>query len=244
MSRMRRSAAGYSLIEVLIALSVLTVAMGVTYGSVIAQARRQASQAMVSEAMYSGRAAMKMLTAQINNAGFGVPTADVPSSAATIITAEPAKLSFWSSTTTAHTYLTLAAAKDARSVTVLSSAGIRTGASFYIASATRWSLATVQSVSNSIVQLDRGLAYDFPAGSFAFPVEQVTFDLAEGALRRNGHTFIPNVSDLRFTYDSATPASIRVITINLTVAARGIDLGGVTRTVTLAARVAPPNLVL
>jgi prepilin-type N-terminal cleavage/methylation domain-containing protein len=242
MNRAQRG--GYSLIEVLIALSVLTVAMGVAYGSVIAQARRQASQAMVSEAMYSGRAAMSMLTAQINNAGFGVPTADTPSAAATIITADPTKLSFWSSTTTAHTYLTAAAAKDARTVVVLSSAGIRAGASLYVASSTRWCLATVQSVLNGVVQLNAGLAYDFAVGSLAFPVEQVTFDLADGTLRRNGHSFIPNVSDLRFTYDSVVPSAVRVITVNLTVAARGIDLGGVKRTVTLAARVAPPNLVL
>lgn len=243
-SRVRAHAAGYTLIEVLVALAVLSVAMGAAYGSVIAQTRRHAAQAMLSEALFAGRTAMNVLTAQIGNAGFGVPAASTPSTAVSIAAAEPTRFSFWSSTTTTHTYLTAPAVRGDRTVAVLSVSGIRPGTSLYVVSSTRWFLGTVLSVRDRVVQLDRDVTYNFAAGSLAFPVEQVSFDLAEGALRRNGRMFIPNVTGLTFSYDAKVPEQIRVITISLTVQARGVDLGGVRRTVTVGARVAPPNLDL
>lgn len=241
-----RGAGGYSLIEVLVAIAILGIAMGTAYGSVIVQMRRHAAQAMVSETLYAGRTAFQVLTEQVANAGFGVPTATTPSAAASIVAAEPARLSFWTNVGTTHTYLTAAALTGSFTMTVLSSHGLGAGANVYVTDSNRWVLGTVQSASGTTVQLSRALGYNFAAGSLVFPVEQVTydFDAANGALRRNGRALIPNVTDLLFTYDSATPERIRVITISLTVQTRGVDLGGTRRAITLGARVAPPNLAL
>jgi hypothetical protein len=187
---------------------------------------------------------MNVLAAQITNAGFGVPTTSNPSSAASIIAAQPTRFSYWSSPATTHTYLAEPAVPGSRTVVVLSGSGIAPGTGLYIASASRWFLGTVQSVRSAVVQLDREFTHTFAAGSLVVPIEQVTFDLADGALRRNGRVLVPNVTNLTFTYDSAMPEQIRVITISLTMQVRGIDLGGVRRALTFGARVAPPNLAL
>jgi hypothetical protein len=95
------------------------------------------------------------------------------------------------------------------------------------------------------VQLTAPLTYSFGAGSFVAPVESVTYELTKGSLLRNGHALIPNVTDLRFTYDSDQPAAIRLITVSMTVAARVADPAAKkTRTVTMGTRITPPNLVL
>lgn len=237
-------AAGYSLLEVLVALALMGIAMGSTYGSVIAQMRRQAAQAMQSEALHAGRAAMKVVTAQISNAGFGVPTVSIPSAAATIITAQPTVFSFWSNVSVAHTYLTAAAATGNRTLAVLSGSGIALGTGIYVADASRWFRGSVKAVRTNAIDLNQDLTYNFAAGTPVIPIEQVTFDFAGEALRRNGRVFIPNVTNLSFTYDAVAPEQIRRITISLTLRARGPDLGGVRRTITLGAVVAPPNLAL
>ena len=94
------------------------------------------------------------------------------------------------------------------------------------------------------MQLSPALSSAFAAGAMVTPAEPVTYELIKGALVRNGHVFIPNVTALEFAYDAATLAQIHLITVRMTVQARASDLGGLRRTVTLAARVAPPNLVL
>lgn len=245
MNRPRLSGAGgYTLIEMLVALALMGIVMGGAYGSLIAQMRRQAAQAMQSEAMHAGRLAMNVVAAQIANAGFGVPTATSPSAAGSIIAAEPTRLSFWTNVATAHTYLTAAAKSGSRSVTVLSVSGIQPGASLYIADSSHWFRGSVGAATGTTVELDQELTYNFAAGTLIIPIEQVTFDVADGALRRNGRMFIPNVTSLSFTYDAEKPEQIRRITIILTLQARGTDLGGVRRTITLGAVVAPPNLAL
>ncbi|MDX2166350.1 MAG: type II secretion system protein [Deltaproteobacteria bacterium] len=247
---MKRSAhrlagrAGLTLIEVLVVAGLLGVVMSLAYGSVIAQMRRHAGQMLLSEAMHSGRSAFNVLTDQIELAGFGVPTASTPSKAPMLVTTDPTKLSFWVSTRAVHSYLTAAAALGATTVKLLSTSGLKVGGTVYIADATRWYSGTISAVRNDAIDVKPALTYNFPAGSSLTPVELVTFDYADGALRRNGKVLIPNVTSLAFTYDAKTPAAVRIVTVALSVQTRAAEARVGRRTVSLATRVAPPQLAL
>jgi len=220
-----RGSAGLTLLEVLIATGLLSLVMAAAYTSLIAQLRQHAAQMLTSETMHAGRSAFDVMAADLNNAGFGVP---MPST-----------------TATAHTYLSAAAALDANAVSVLSTTGIRAGGRVYISDLNRWHLGTVKSVSGTTVRLTGKLAYNFPAGTLVTPVELITYRVTRGALTRNGRAIIPNVTNLRFTYDSATLASIRTITAELSVQARASAIpGAARRTITLASRITPVNLAL
>jgi prepilin-type N-terminal cleavage/methylation domain-containing protein len=233
-----------SLIEILVALAISSLCLVIAYGSVMLQMRRQAAQAAVSESQHASRLAFDVLTEQIANAGFGVPQPTSPSAAPTIIAAEPTRLSFWTNTRTYHTYLRTGVTADARQLSVLAATGIAAGGSVYICDDTHWVLRGVQSVSGTTVDLTATLSSSFAAGSLILPIEQVTFAFADGALQRNGHPMLSNVTNLQFTYDSTTAADIRRITIAMTVQSRLADVGGTRRSITLAALVAPPNLTL
>ncbi|MGH7786727.1 MAG: PulJ/GspJ family protein [Candidatus Binatia bacterium] len=240
-----RATAGTSLVEVLVTVGILGIAMGVAYTSVIAQLRRHATEMVVAETMSAGRTAFDVMRDQVAMAGFGVPVGGAPSTAATIVTAEPSRLSFWASTRGAHTYLAAAAAKGGRTYNVLNSGTLKVGGSVYLADASRWYLGTVESLKGTSVQVGSDLPYDFAPGALVVPVELITFELAKGNLVRNGRVFIPNVSSLVFTYDATAPADVRVVTVSMSVATRSADPStGKRRTLTLGGRVAPPNLPL
>lgn len=240
-----RASAGTSMVEVLVTVGILGVAMAVAYTSVAAQLRRHATEMVVSETMSAGRNAFDVMREQVAMAGFGVPVGNSPSVAATIVTAQPSKLSFWSSTRGNHTYLTAAAAKGVRTYTVLSSANLTVGGSVYLADASRWYLGTVESLNGNTVRVATDLTYAFAAGALVVPVELVTFELNKGSLVRNGRVLIPNVSTLAFTYDAVAPGDIRIVTISMSVTTRKVDPStGQRRTLTLGSRVAPPNLPL
>jgi prepilin-type N-terminal cleavage/methylation domain-containing protein len=239
-----RGGRGTTLIEVLVSTAIFAVVIGTAYASLIAQIRRQASQMMVAEMLHAGRLAFDEMTQEIANAGFGVPNAAVPSVAPSIVVADPSKLQFWTVVSTAHTFLTAAAATNASTVSVLSAAGLKSGASVYISDQSRWYLGTVRSINGNTLQLAPALTYTFGAGSLVTPAVLVTYELANGALTRNGHSFIPNVTALQFTYDGKTPGTVTLIDVSMTVRARATDVGGTRSMVTLGARIAPPNLVL
>jgi prepilin-type N-terminal cleavage/methylation domain-containing protein len=236
---------GNSLMEVLVAILLLSLLMAAGYTSLFSQFRAYASQSMVSESLSDERTALRVMADQIWMAGYGVPTASTPSKAAELITATPTQLSFWSKSNAVHTYLTANALKNATSVTVLSNTGLKVGTSVYITDTTNWYFGTVQSVTGTSATVTPALTYAFLAGSQLTPVEQVTFTLVGNQLQRNGHRFIGNVTGLAFTYDSATLSAIRVITVQLTVQTRAAKPGTGTRVATtMTTRIAPPNLGL
>jgi prepilin-type N-terminal cleavage/methylation domain-containing protein len=247
MSRLRSRLArceGMTMVEVLVVAGLLGLAMSAAYGSVIAQMRRHSGQMLLSEAMHSGRSAFNVLTDQIELAGFGVPTATLPNEAPMLVTTEPTKLSFWVSPGASHSFLTAAAAVGATTLKVLSTAKWTVGSTVYLADATRWYTGKITAVRTDAIDVSPGLTYNFAAGSSLTPVQLVTFDLVDGALRRNGKTLIPNVTSLAFTYDAKTPSAVRVVTIALTVQTRAIEAKTGRRTVSLATRIAPPHLAL
>src|SRR5262249_42925230 len=144
-----------------------------------------------------------------------------------------------------HTYLSAIALRNATTLSVLSAQGLTAGTAVYISDSSDWYSGTVQRTDGTTIVLSPALTYNFGAGSLVIPVEQVTFELIGTSLMRNGHTFIPNVSSLQFTYDSATLNAIRSIGIRLGVNTRSVD-PNTSRpiSVTVSTQVAPPNLAL
>jgi len=236
---------GYSLVELMVATVVLSVVMAAAYGNLISQMRTYATERLLTETEDDARVAMRILTDQIEMAGFGVPIAATPSSATRIVTAAPTELSFWTKVTAAHTYLAAAAAVGATSIVVASATGLAKGQKIYVSDVNRWYLGTIQSISGSTVALNPTLTYAVGAGSLVTPVEQVTFKLVGTELQRNGKRFIKNVTGLTFAYDAVTPTAIRQITVTLSVQTRGVSATTRKRIhESLSVKAVPPNLAL
>jgi prepilin-type N-terminal cleavage/methylation domain-containing protein len=236
---------GTSLVEVLIAIGLLGLLMSAAYGSLVAQMRTHATQMMVAETMNAGRSAMSILTQQVGLAGFGVPAANNPSPAPTFVAAERSRLSFWANVSTAHTFVAAAALENGREVDVVSAAGLQKGDSIYISDSDVWYIGAIESVSGNRLRLASPLSANFVAGSLVTEIEQVTFEVVDRQLRRNGRPLASGVTGLAFTYDAKSLEAIRVVGIRLQVETRDIDPGTGRRvSLSLAAEVAPPNLAL
>lgn len=242
---LRASARGTSMVDVIVAVALLSILMAASYGSLAMQLRTFGTQAMMSQSMNEARVAFQVMTDQVAMAGFGVPSATVPAATTKLVTATTTQLSFWTRVDAGHTYLSVAAPANASAVTVVSAAGLAAGTSVYITDTNRWYFGSVQQVSGTTVRLTPRLTYDFSAGSPLIPVERVTFEVLGNELRRNGHRFIDHVTDLTFAYDSATLSAIRRITMQLTVQTPAVDPATRQRqSVALTTQVTPPNLGL
>jgi len=236
---------GISLIEVLVAISLLGLIMGAAYTGLISQVRAYAAQTMMAETMHTARTTLDILAEQIAMAGFGVPIAIAPSVAPVLLTIEPQRLSFWANASGARTYLGALAAKGDRSVSVLSTQEMTEGTSVYITDMTDWYFGEIAKADGTTLQITPKLSYNFTAGALVTPVQQITFELADGQLLRNGHVFVPDVQDLRFTYDADVSDQVTMIGIRLTLRTRAVDAGSGERlSVTVSTQVAPPNLTL
>lgn len=239
----RHSQAGVSIVELMVATVLLSLIMAAAYSNLIAQVRTHATQQLTTESMHDARTAIRIMSDQIEMAGFGVPAATTPSAAARLVTATATKLTFWTKVTATHTYLAAAASAGTSTITVASATGLKAGMSLYVCDSSRWYFGSIRTVTGSSVSLASTLTYNFAAGAPVTPVEQVTFELVGTDLVRNGRRFIGNVTGLTLAYDSTTLADIRQITISLSVQTRAKDL--LTRKrlpFTLTTRVAPPNL--
>jgi len=245
MTATARRDAGYSLIEVLVATAILSVALGVLYGSVVAQMRRHVGQTLLAETMHAERAAFDAVAQQIGMAGYGVPIADTPRRPAMLLEATPTRLRFWTNPQATRAFLATAAKLGDRALTVTSSAGFRTGHTVFVTDGSRWASAAFASAKGDQISLGQALTYNFAAGALVVPIEEVTLEFAKGALWRNGVQAITNVDDLRFTYDAATPAAVRVVSITMTMRTRVPEPGTRDRVAVLATtRIAPPSLAL
>jgi prepilin-type N-terminal cleavage/methylation domain-containing protein len=245
MSPGRRNAAGYSLLEVLVATAILSVALGVLYGSLVAQMRRHVGQTLLAETMHAERAAFDAVAQQIGMAGYGVPIADTPRRPAMLLETGPTRLRFWTNPQATRAFLTSAAKLGDRNLTVTASAGFRPGHTVFVTDGSRWASAALAGAKGDQISLGQALPYNFAAGALVVPIEEVTLEFAKGALWRNGVRAISNVDDLRFTYDAATPAAVRVVSITMSMRTRVPEPGTRDRVTVLATtRIAPPSLAL
>ncbi len=240
-----RSQRGATVVECMVATTVLAVLMAAACSSLILQLRTHGAQRLVIERLNDTRMALGVMAEQVKMAGFGVPSATAPGAAAKLISATTTRLSFWTKVSAGHTYLTAAATQNASSISVLSVACLPPGTSFYITDTKQWYFGTTQQTVGSSVSITPPLTYTFAAGSPVTPVEQVTFELVGEELRRNGHRLINNVTGLTFTYDATALSAIRQVTIALAARTRASDPADVEPGIlVVTTRVAPPNLGL
>lgn len=245
MQRPHGSERGTTMAEVMVATAILSIAMACTYASIATQMRTHATQTMVSECMNETRMALRVMSDQVDMAGFGVPSATTPSTAPKLVTATASQLTYWSKLSGGHTYLVATAARNSVTITVLSAVPLTAGTAFYITDMNRWYSGSVQQVVGNTVTITPALTYDFSPGSLVTPVEQTTFQLDGDQLQRNGHTIIRNVTGLRFTYDASSVSAVRRIGITLSAQTIAVDLAtGQRLAFTLTTQVAPPNLAL
>lgn len=245
MTRRGRDCAGFTVVEILVSAAVLSVALGVAYGSIVSQMRRHVGQTMLAETMHAGRTAFEVLAQQIAMAGFGVPVAETPRRLAMLETAEATRLQFWTNVGGTHTYLTAAAKLGARDLTVMSATGFRTGQTVVVTDGTRWSRGAFAAGKGAALTLAEPLTYNFAAGALVVPIEVVTLEFAKGGLWRNGRQLIGDLPELRFEYDAKQPGEVRVVSVTMTVQTRAAEPGtSARRTITLGTRVAPANLAL
>lgn len=240
-----RRDAGFTLIEVLISTAVLSVALGVLYGSVVAQMRRHIGQTLLAETMHAERVAFDALAQQIGMAGFGVPIATTPRRPPMLTVTEPTRLGFWTNLRATRAHLTASARLGARELTVSSTAGFRDGLTVFVTDGTRWASAAFAGARGETISLGAALPYNFAAGALVVPIEEVTLRFADGALWRNDVRVIGGIEDLRFTYDAPTAGAVRVVSVSMTMRTRIAEPG--TRapvSLTATTRIAPPSLAL
>jgi prepilin-type N-terminal cleavage/methylation domain-containing protein len=236
---------GFSLIEVMVATTLLALVMAAAYSNLMNQMRVHAAQRLVTETMNDARSAVRMMMEQLEMAGFGVPVATSPSIAPKLVTATPTEVSFWTKVNATHTFLTAAVAPGSTGLDVLSADGISRGMSIYVSDPRKWSFGTVQSVSGTRISVSPALSAEFNAGSLVTPVEQVTFTWRNHQLLRNGRRYIANVPQLTFGYDARSLDAIRQVDVVLTVQARTSDpKTGRPYQQTMTGHAVPPNLAL
>lgn len=245
MSRPRLGSSGLTLLEVLVSTAVLSVALGVAYGSVVAQMRRHVGQTLLAETMHAQRLAFDALVRQVDMVGFGVPIAETPRRSPMLVTIEPTRLVFWTNLQATRAFLTADARLGARELALTTTARFAAGQTIIITDGTRWSSAEFASSKGDRLVLDDALTYNFAAGALVVPIEEVTLEFAKEAVWRNGIRLFTNVQDLRFGYDAEQASNVRVVSITMTMQTRAAEPGTVDRrSVTISTRIAPPNLDL
>src|SRR5947207_56767 len=204
---MRKGSAGYSLMELLAAVLVLSVGMAAVVVAFAVQSRaylRADTQATMEANLRLG---MNMVTESLRNARYGVPTANLSSwvpwvagfnSNPTITTngSNPAVISVASATS--QPVATLTARVDAAATTlfVSSSSQLNTSAlSLLLIGDSENALVTAVNSTqltidtNPLVAGNQGLARAYPSGTPVYRVDVITFQVASGTsqLTRDDH---------------------------------------------------------
>src|SRR3989441_8678316 len=204
---MRRASAGYSLVELLVAVLVLSVAMAAVVVVFSAQDRaylRADTQATMEANLRLG---MNMVTESLRNGKYGVPSANLSSwitwvsgftSNPTITTngSNPAVISVASATSKPVATLTAHVDAAATTIYVSSSSQLDTGAQrlLLIGDSENALITGVNSTAltidtNPLLAGNQGLARAYPAGTPVYRVDVITFQVASGTsqLTRDDH---------------------------------------------------------
>src|SRR2546427_7659023 len=205
---MRRASAGYGLVELLVAVLVLSVAMAAVVVVFSAQDRaylRADTQATMEANLRLG---MNMVTESLRNGKYGVPTANLSSwttwvsgftNNPTITTngSNPAAISVASATSKPVATLTAHVDAAATTIYVSNSSQLNTGAQslLLIGDSENALITGVNSTAltidtNPLLGGNQGLARAYPAGTPVYRVDVLTFQVATGSsqlLRNDNH---------------------------------------------------------
>ncbi|MBI4518254.1 MAG: prepilin-type N-terminal cleavage/methylation domain-containing protein [Deltaproteobacteria bacterium] len=245
MIRKRTRQRGNSLVELMVATVLLTMLLGVIYSAFASQGHTYAAQTQLTETMTGVRAALQVMTDQIALAGYGVPSANSPSTATKLVTATSSTLTFVANINCVQSFLSAGASKNAGSIQLVSSAGFEVQDAIYVSDGSNWYSGAVSSMNGNTLNVTPALTFAFAAGTPVNPVNSVTFRFEDGRLKRNDQSVAGNVTGITFTYDSAQLSAIRRIGVTLSAQTRSlVGSNGQPLAVSLSTEVAPKNLGL
>jgi len=235
---LRHQERGFSLVELLIAMSISGVIFGATVTFFITQRRYLAVQEQVTDMVQSGRIAMDTIVREVRMAGYGAPStafaAWIPWVSVTTnpqITqgsgVAPDVLSVVGSLDTSAVSLAAAAVIGGTSLTVSTGGGSKfnttTQGLIYIGAS---ELAVVKAVAGDTLTIDtnptspgnQGLTRSYAVGTSVELVQVMTYQINANTLQRNDNTgaadqpvsVADNIEDLQITQNGTT------LTISLT----------------------------
>lgn len=249
MSRPRSKAeAGFTLVELLIAMAISGIMLGSMFSFFIVQRRYLAAQEQVTEMLQNARAAMDMVVEDVRLAGYAAPKSQLaawipwvtpPLTSNPQITpgvgSAPDSLSIIGSVDAPDTPLaTLTAAALAGAITLVLSTG--QGSSFNTTTKKLIFLgdenAVVTGIVSNILTVDtdpiaagnQGLTRSYPANTAVALVKVITYQIVDNTLKRDENTgggsqpVAENIEDLQITQNGSS------VTISLTARTSKPDL--------------------
>ena len=240
--RVWKNSCGFTLIEMMVAVAILSIALYGIYELVIQQQRGYVIQGEVSEIQQDIRIALDMMASEIRRAGADIPNTTIPICPPVPACTNGASDSItFSITNGISTFLMPnagAVVADANQVFVKNTNGFLGGVVNIIRPASR-ELVTGHTISGPVVPPGGGNPGEIPLNTPAldptilragdmvvFPPFTVTYDLVGTNLQRNGVVLAENILDLQFSYissagvETATPPisslDIRAVRITIT----------------------------
>jgi len=208
---------GFTLVELLIAIAITALAVAAVYSTFIVQQRSFISQDQVAETQVSSKIAFDMLVNDIRNAGFGYPADENPTinGVSGAITINNAGGQDGSSDT-------ITILGGFRQIAILSADAVvgqgqisinySGSTSFNLSNRSFLSIDGIDfaqitnctipqgssDCSSGTLTLDRGINIPFQANRPVYLVEDITYQVNNGNLQRNGDTIANNIDDLQF----------------------------------------------
>lgn len=238
--RFRVDARGFTLMEILIAMSTFLIVLFAIYTSFESSRSTYAAGEQKADIQQNARIAMELMGADLRLAGYGFPTG-----AGNAITAAAAtSVTFWGDLTGASTtIMNVDVNPGATTLNVEDASGIQAGDTIYLINGGQWEQLTVQSVNTganpNTISTTAAVANAYPWGSQVGRPRQITYSWNAGTLSKDDgeggglqpladNIQLPVAPNTLFAYFDASDvqigppvgganlANIRRITINLT----------------------------
>lgn len=189
MKRRENDQDGFSLIEVIITLSITSLILGAATLAFLSQSNHHESQRMVSSLNQAGRMAMTVLQGQIRLARAGAdPETSLMDACACLIR-------FQGNQSGTKTFLTTASAGP--DLPIESAAGYSVGETVFVTDWTRWVSRTLTQIQSNppLLRINAPLPSSFSRGSGVFQSALTTFELDPNnkKLSRNGQILVDHV---------------------------------------------------
>jgi prepilin-type N-terminal cleavage/methylation domain-containing protein len=157
----RPDARGFTLMEVLIALSIFLIVLFAVYSSFESSRATYAAGEQRADIQQSARIAMELVSADLRLAGFGYPVG-----AGNAITgATPTSITFWADLTNASTIVDTTNVNPGNAtISVTDASGFAAGDTLYIINGGQWDQVIVQSITDNVPPTPDVITISDPGG--------------------------------------------------------------------------------
>ncbi len=142
LGRLRTDGRGFTLIEILIAMSTFLIVLFAVYTSFESSQKTYAAGEQKADIQQTARIAMEMMSADLRLAGYGFPTG-----AGAVTVASPTDISFWADLNNASTVIVADAVAPTMTLTVQNATGIQVGNVIHLINGTVSEQRTVATVT-------------------------------------------------------------------------------------------------